>query len=373
MKVGRIGGCAGVAASIFAATGTVVAQGGEDPGEHPEREVTPDKVAARASMVRGSTLSPPLNLDWKLDVKLDLGDSIALSSCRSDDVIAPTSPTVQHSSRFRTDPRLDFDLVFLGAFQETQPEGQPTAGAASTSHGDLAKKLQNPVANLISIPFQFNWDTGIGEKSADKLLLNIEPVIPFSLNDDWNLISRTIIPVVYAESPADGIGSDFGMGDIVQSFFFSPKESVGGWIIGVGPIMQLPTGTGEQFRSEQFSLGPTALILQQNEGWTYGMLASHLWHVVGWNDGENENLTLLQPFLAHTWKSGTTLSLNTESSYDWTAGEWTVPINLAVAQLVHFGKRPVQFEIGGRWYTDQPPGGPEWGLRFQVTFLFPTG
>jgi hypothetical protein len=248
---------------------------------------------------------------------------------------------------------------------------QPPAGAGPSNTHELAKKLQNPIASLISVPIQFNWDTGIGDKDADRLLIDVEPVIPISLGEDWNLISRTITPVVYAESPANGINSDFGLGDITQSFFFSPKEPVGGWILGFGPVLQVPTGTDDLFRSKQFSAGPTGVALQQVDGWTYGALVNHLWKVAGDDDYPDVNATFLQPFLVHTWKSGTSLSLNTESTYNWTAEEWTIPLNLSLSQLVHLGKQPIQFQIGGRWYADKPDGGPEWGLRFTVTLLFP--
>lgn len=251
--------------------------------------------------------------------------------------------------------------------QESDPPAEPASGDAE----DLAKKLQNPIADLISLPFQFNWDTGIGPKDSDKLLVNVQPVIPISLSEDWNVISRTIVPVVYAESPADGISSEFGMGDITQSFFFSPKKPVGGWILGAGPVFQIPTGTDDLFRSKKFSIGPTGIALQQTGGWTYGALVNHLWSVAGDDDYRDVNATFLQPFVAHTWKSGTTLSLNSESTYNWTAEEWTVPLNLMIAQLVHLGSQPIQFQIGGRWYADKPDGGPEWGLRFSITFLFP--
>lgn len=245
------------------------------------------------------------------------------------------------------------------------------AGPEGQSVSDLAQKLQNPVADLISVPLQFNYDEGFGPSGAGRLTLNIQPVIPISISEDWNLISRTILPVIWQGSTAPGDDEDLALGDTLQSLFFSPKESVGGWILGLGPVALLPTGTTPELRSEQLGLGPTAVALRQHDGWTYGALVNHVWGVTDRGDHEDVNSTFIQPFLSHTWKTGTTLALNAEMTYDWTADEFSLPLNLMVSQLLHFGRQPVQLQLGGRWHIDSPPGGPEWGVRFTITFLFP--
>lgn len=244
-------------------------------------------------------------------------------------------------------------------------------GAETSANADLAQKLQNPVADLVSVPFQFNYDEGFGPDDASRLTLNVQPVIPFSLNEDWNLISRTIVPVIWQEAPAPGEDDELAIGDTVQSFFFSPREPVGGWILGAGPVALLPTGTDPSLRSEQFGLGPTAVALRQDGGWTYGALVNHLWGVTDSDDHRDVNATFFQPFISHTWPSATTLGVNLEGTYDWARDELTLPMNLQLNQLTRVGAQPVQFQIGGRYYLDAPPGGPEWGLRFAVTFLFP--
>lgn len=259
------------------------------------------------------------------------------------------------------------DALAAGA---EEPQKAPVAGSADDSAA-LAKKLSNPVANLISVPFQFNYDDGYGPKDAGRITLNIQPVIPFSISEDWNLITRTIVPVIYQESPAASLDDEFGLGDITQSFFFSPKKPVGGWILGAGPVVLWPTGTNPSLRSEQLGLGPTAVALRQEGGWTYGILANHIWAVTDSDDHPTVNSTFLQPFLSYTFKTATSITINTESSYNWTEEEWTVPLNLMVGQIVRIGKLPVQFTLGGRYYAEAPDDGPEWGLRLQITFLFP--
>lgn len=243
---------------------------------------------------------------------------------------------------------------------------------ATDDAAELAKKLSNPIAALISVPIKVDYDTGIGNADADRFTYAIQPVIPFSLNEKWNVISRTIVPVhIDAESPVVGGSDTNGMGDILQSIFFSPKSPTArGWIWGAGPVFALPTGS-DGLTTDKFSVGPNAIALKQVGGWTYGALVNHLWSVSGDDDRSDVNATFLQPFLAFNTKTQTTLGLNTESSYDWKAEEWTVPINVTVSQLVKVGKQPISFQVGYRNYLDAPTGGPDWGLRFQATFLFP--
>ena len=182
----------------------------------------------------------------------------------------------------------------VAVLQEPGGRSAPAPGDSS----ELAKKLSNPVADLISVPFQLNYDEGFGPKDGGRFTLNVQPVVPLTLTDNWNLIVRTIVPIIYQESIADGVDSDFGLGDTVQSFFFSPKEPVGGWILGAGPVALWPTGTEPRLRSESLGFGPTAVALRQTKGWTYGALANHLWSVTNSADHEQVNATFLQPFVS---------------------------------------------------------------------------
>jgi hypothetical protein len=235
---------------------------------------------------------------------------------------------------------------------------------------DLAKKLANPVADLISVPIQSNYDFGIGPGDGTRWTTNIQPVIPIGLNDDWNVISRTILPVIDQQGIAPGGTTDeFGLGDTVQSFFFSPKSSDPIW--GLGPAFLIPTATDSLLGSEKWGAGPTAVVLKQDGPWTCGALANHLWSFAGDGDRDDVNATFFQPFVSYITPTKTTFTLNSETTYDWSNEQWNVPVNFIVSQLLKIGDQPVQLFAGARYYLETPDGGPEWGLRLGITFLFP--
>ncbi len=247
----------------------------------------------------------------------------------------------------------------------------PASGAPAAGGGDLAQQLANPISSLISVPFQANWDFGIGVNDASRFTLNVQPVIPVSINEEWNLIVRTILPIIDAESPAPGIPDASGLGDVVQSFFFSPVAPVGGWIIGAGPAFLYPTATNNLLGSEKWGAGPTAVALKQEGPWTYGALANHIWSYAGDEARNDVNGTFIQPFVSYVTPTKTTYSLGLESTYNWEQEQWTIPVNMVVSQLFKMGDQPAQVFVGGRYYAESPDGGPEWGIRTGLTLLFP--
>ena len=249
------------------------------------------------------------------------------------------------------------------------------SGQAAADDADLAKQLSNPIASLISVPFQFNYDSGFGPDDGYRATLNIQPVIPISLNDDWNLISRTILPIVTQDDIAGPSGSQSGLGDITQSLFFSPKAAgPGGIIWGAGPVFLVPTATDDLLGTGKWGAGPTGVALKQAGPWTFGMLANHIWSFAGDGDRSDVNSTFMQPFLSYTTPDAWTFGVNTEATYNWTSEEWSVPINLTVGKLVKFGHQPVSFTVGARYWAESPENGPDgWGFRGVVTLLFPKG
>lgn len=240
---------------------------------------------------------------------------------------------------------------------------------AAESDEELAKKTQNPVANMISLPLQNDWNFNSGPNNdKTSYTLNVQPVWPFSLSDDYLLITRTILPVKSIEFPKN----ETGIGDILQSFFVSPKKPVGGWIVGAGPVLSYPTASDDLLGSGKWGAGPTAVVLRQDSGWTYGLLTNHVWSFAGDSNHSEVNATFLEPFVSFTTKTYTSLGLNTESTYDWKSKQWTVPVNIMLQQMVKIGGQPVSLQLGYRYYAEKPDNGPDSGVRFQMTFLFPT-
>ena len=247
------------------------------------------------------------------------------------------------------------------------------SAAQPASEGDLAKKTQNPVSDLISVPFESNFNFGVGPNDDLQYILYVQPVMPFRLSEDWNLITRTIIPLIDQPELGPGVGDVFGLGDIQLSLFLSPAKS-GALIWGIGPIFQFPTATDDALGSDKWSAGPTAAALTIRGPWVAGALVNHLWSFAGDDDRADVNQTLIQPIVSYNLPGGWFLSSVPYITANWEKDgddRWTVPIGIGVGKVHRFGTLPVGLELASYYNVVRPDDAAEWTLRFRINLLFP--
>jgi hypothetical protein len=249
------------------------------------------------------------------------------------------------------------------------------AGTSRTGSDDdnatLAKMLLNPVSNLARISFESNVDFALSaDREGYRYTMNLDPTIPFALGKNWNLISRTRLPLIQQDGVVESTVQS-GLGDMLQSFYLSPNSSGRGFW-GVGTTLLIPTATNESLGTGKFGLGPSVVIGGQTRHWTYGALARHVWSVAGHSDRPDVSATYVEPFLAYTTRSAWTFSLNTESTYDWVGRRWSVPLHVGIAKVLRFRTHPVSVGAALTCWTATVPGGPQaCGVRFNLTPLFP--
>jgi len=243
----------------------------------------------------------------------------------------------------------------------------PARTQEQAADAGLAQELTNPLADLITLPVQINFDRDLGPADrGTKTVTNVQPVIPFALSEEWNLISRTIVPIVYQDDVFPGQGSQFGLGDVNLSLFFSPwAPTAGGVIWGVGPVFLLPTATDSLLGSRKWSAGPAGVALTTRGRWTLGVLANHVWSFAGDDARQDLSNTFVQPFVSYTWPSAWTVSVQSESSYNWKSEQWSIPLNVSVSKLIRVGRLPVSLAVGVGQWLESPAAGPE-GIRFRL-------
>lgn len=247
--------------------------------------------------------------------------------------------------------------------------------ATGESAGDLAKAAQNPVADMVSIPVQsnFNFDYG-ADRDKTQIVTNIQPVIPISLGKDWNLITRTIIPVIYTEFPA----YQTGLGNVQFTGFFSPSKP-SKFIWGFGPVVQFPTHTDTYLGSNKWSGGPSAvgLFLDKDSPWVIGLLVQNIWSFAGPSTSKENpsvNQFLAQPFINYNLPKAWYISFSPIITADWKAAgadQWTVPLGLGIGRIFKIGKLPFNGQIAGFYNVARPEIGPNWSLRAQLALLLP--
>jgi len=250
----------------------------------------------------------------------------------------------------------------------------PAAAQQQPSAAELAKLAQNPIANLISIPFQNDTNFNYGPRDGTQNVLNIQPVVPFELSKDWNLITRTIIPIITQPGFVAGESTTTGLGDMQFSAFASPGNAEG-LIWGAGAIGQLPTNSNDRLGNDRWGLGPSfvALHLAKGDPWVYGFLVNNVWSVGGGSDATYNNF-LLQPFLNYNLPDGWYLTSSPLITADWKAESsqrWTVPLGGGVGKIVHLGRLPVNLQLQSYYNVVAPDNGPDWSIRFQIQLMLP--
>jgi hypothetical protein len=264
------------------------------------------------------------------------------------------------------------------AQQATEPPVRVNAGAtggAGDSATEIAKKLQNPIGDLYSFPFQNNANFSYGPRRGTQDILNIQPVIPIHLNEDWNVITRTILPLIWQPSIQPGQTVPFGTGPTTVSAFLSPSKPTNGWLWGVGPVVQVPTASDPTLGSSVWGGGPTGVLVYMKGPWVAGVLANNVWSFGGSSGrgGTRYNTFLVQPFVNYNLADGWYVGTSPIITANWlTTGDkaWTLPIGANVGRVVKIGKLPVNFLLGAYYNALRPEFGANWQLRAQVTFIF---
>ncbi len=249
-----------------------------------------------------------------------------------------------------------------------------TASHAEMSAEELAKLAQNPVGNLISVPFQNNTNLNTGPLKGNQNILNIQPVIPIEVTPEWNIITRTILPVVSQPAMFPGDDRTNGIGDMVVTAFLSPAVPKG-LIWGVGPVFQLPTDTNG-LGNKNWGLGGSFVVLKMEKGdpWVYGALVNNIWSLTSDKTGGSFNNGLIQPFVNYNFAGGFYLTSAPIITVNWKAAsgqQWTVPLGGGVGKIFHIGKLPVNTQLSAYYNVVKPDYGPNWQIRAQAQLMFP--
>jgi hypothetical protein len=256
-------------------------------------------------------------------------------------------------------------LASSGHAQQSLPPQATTAGAESLQ--DLAKDTLNPFAGFIKVPFQFTTGFGVGAYKRVGESLNIEPLLPFALNSDWDLIARPSLNVTYAPGPNE----QFGFQDLQTSFFLTPAKDKP-WIWGIGPIFQFPTASSERLGTGRWSAGPTAALVYEQGPWFIGILSYQLMSFAGDRGRGSVNQTYIEPQVSYSLDSGWYGQWDPSITYDWTAdtdNAWTIPVGVDIGKAFQIGERAMSLQVGGYDYPMPPDGAPKWIIRAQMTFL----
>jgi hypothetical protein len=268
-----------------------------------------------------------------------------------------------------------FLFLFLVGLPALPASGEPKKGDGIIEAGEdeteeLARAAQNPVASMISLPFQNNTNFNFGPREKTQNILNIQPVWPFSLTEDWNLITRTIVPIISQPAFTSSQDRENGLGDTVFTAFFSPKDS-GDWIWGAGPVLLLPTSTDDRLGAGEWGAGPSAVVLTMPGKWVIGSLFSNVW---SFTDDKDVNLFTWQPFANYNLDDGWYLTSSPLITANWEADSddtWTVPFGGGIGKVFRIGNQPMNVSAASYYNAVKPDFGADWQMRLQIQFLFP--
>jgi hypothetical protein len=278
----------------------------------------------------------------------------------------------------------------LGLSAQAAPAGAATKtqAALATTADDadaLAKATQNPVASLISVPFQNNTNFAVGPYHRTQDVLNVQPVIPARISQNWMLISRIIQPIVWQPVGTQPTGGEYGFGDMSPTFFLSPAKP-GKVIWGVGPAMVFPTATSAVLGQGKLSFGPSVVALVQPGHWTLGFLVNNVWSVAGSTHRPSVNQMTLQYFITYNLKKGWNINSGPIVTANWhnkadgdaangddttPGGRWTIPFGGGVGRVTRIGYQPVNLSANFYGNAVHPPGASSWGMRLQIALLYP--
>ena len=262
--------------------------------------------------------------------------------------------------------------LLLGATvqaQQVTPPTQPETTIAPSAQ-DLAKSVHNPFEDFIKVPIESDTAFSIGPHHNTGESLNVEPLLPFRLSAEWDLIVQPNVTVTYQPSPHEA----YGLEDLQTSLFLTP-HGADKWLWGIGPLFQFPTATATDLGTGRWSAGPTAAFIYSRGPWFNSILAYHLMSFAGNRDRGSVNQTFIEPQLSYNFESGWYLDSNPSITFDWTADAadgWTVPMGADVGKAFSFGSQAMSLQGGAYYFIERPSGTPQWMIRVQGTLLFPT-
>jgi hypothetical protein len=266
--------------------------------------------------------------------------------------------------------------LFDAAHAQSAPDGpDDTGGSASQKDAStLAKDLQNPISDLYSFPFQSNTYFGYGPHGGAQEILNVQPVIPLHVTEDWNVITRTILPLIWNPDLSPAPGVSFGTAPTTFSAFLSPAKMSNGWLWGAGPAIQIPTISDPTMGSSVWGAGPTGVLVYMKGPWVVGALANNIWSLGGRQGvgGNSYNNFLVQPFVNYNFSGGWYIASSPIITAGWqiSGPKWTVPLGGSIGRVIRIGKLPVSLSIGGYYNALRPVGGASWQMRTQLTLIF---